>query len=78
MSGKPNTKWLDTMIIKYGSREAVTEAMRSMGALGGAKSRSGGFACLVKGKDGLTGPERASSVGQKGGRVSRRRKHETV
>jgi len=51
---------------------------KRIGALGGAKSRTGGFACQTQGKDGLTGPERASLVGQKGGRVSRRRKNETV
>lgn len=33
---------------------------------------SGGFACLEKGADGLTGPERARISGAKGGRISKR------
>lgn len=35
------------------------------GALGGKKSRGGGFASLVVGADGLTGPERAKLVSQR-------------
>lgn len=33
---------------------------------------NGGFACLEKGRDGLTGPERARILGAKGGRISKR------
>ena len=43
-----------------------------IGKLGGSKSRTGGFASLKVGKDGLTGPERARTVGIKGGSISRR------
>lgn len=43
-----------------------------MGKKGGENSRNGGFACKKKGKDGLTGPERAKKVGQIGGLISRR------
>lgn len=32
----------------------------------------GGFGSLKKGKDGLTGPERAKIVGRAGGKISRR------
>ena len=45
-----------------------------IGAMGGKKGRTGGFASMVVGKDGLTGPERARIKGQKGGRISRRTK----
>lgn len=45
-----------------------------IGAKGGRKSKTGGFASNVVGKDGLTGRERAKLVGAKGGAISRRRK----
>jgi hypothetical protein len=45
-----------------------------IGSLGGSKSKTGGFACHLTGKDGLTGKERARLAGQKGGRISRRNK----
>lgn len=45
---------------------------RKIGALGGKKSRTGGFASKVIGKDGLTGPQRASIHGAIGGSRSRR------
>lgn len=45
-----------------------------IGKLGGAKSRGGGFATDKVGADGLTGSERASLAGSKGGKISRRRK----
>ena len=44
-----------------------------IGKKGGTNSRKGGFASLKKGKDGLTGPERARIVGQIGGRKSSRK-----
>lgn len=43
-----------------------------IGKMGGASSRTGGFASNVRGKDGLTGRERAQIVGAKGGTISRR------
>ncbi|MCA9349034.1 hypothetical protein KC878_02700 [Candidatus Saccharibacteria bacterium] len=45
-----------------------------IGAKGGRKSKTGGFASSVVGKDGLTGRERAKLVGARGGTVSRRTK----
>lgn len=45
-----------------------------IGAAGGRKGRSGGFASNKKGDDGLTGKERAAIAGAKGGRISRRTK----
>lgn len=47
-----------------------------IGAKGGQKGKTGGFASGVVGKDGLTGSERARIAGAAGGRVSRRRKTE--
>lgn len=38
---------------------------RKNGAEGGKKSRGGGFASLIVGADGLTGPERARLVNKK-------------
>ncbi len=45
-----------------------------IGAMGGKKGRSGGFASAKKGDDGLTGRERAAIAGARGGRISRRTK----
>lgn len=44
---------------------------KKVGKLGGMKSRGGGFASEIVGKDGLTGYERAREAGRKGGRVAR-------
>jgi hypothetical protein len=55
--------------IKYGS-----DFYASIGAQGGKKGRTGGFASNKKGTDGLTGRERARAAGSKGGRISRRSK----
>lgn len=44
-----------------------------IGKLGGMKSRTGGFASEKVGPDGLTGKERASKVGVRGGHNSRRK-----
>ena len=46
----------------------------SIGAKGGKKGKTGGFASDKKGDDGLTGRERARLAGAKGGRISRRTK----
>jgi len=48
---------------------------KTMGALGGKKSRTGGFASKKVDTDGLTGQERARLQGAKGGRISRRTKN---
>lgn len=47
---------------------------RRIGAMGGGKGKTGGFASSKIGADGKSGRERASIVGAKGGRISRRAK----
>ncbi len=54
---------------KYGA-----EFYASIGAKGGKRGKTGGFASEIKGADGLTGKERARLAGSKGGRISRRTK----
>ncbi len=54
---------------KYGS-----SFYASIGAKGGTKSKTGGFASDKLGVDGLTGRERARIAGSRGGRISRRTK----
>jgi len=49
-----------------------------IGAMGGKKGRTGGFASNKVGADGLTGRERAARVGAEGGRISRRSKKATT
>lgn len=60
-----------TLLERLGSKEAVKEYYRQIGAKGGAKSRGGGFGSDKVGNDGLTGYQRARIAGTKGGRVSR-------
>lgn len=43
-----------------------------IGGKGGRNGTTGGFASLVIGADGLTGPQRAKIAGRKGGTISRR------
>lgn len=43
-----------------------------IGRIGGAKSKTGGFASEEIGHDGMTGRERASMVGRIGGRKSKK------
>jgi len=43
-----------------------------IGRLGGVKSANGGFASNVIGKDGLTGRQRATTAGSKGGKSKRK------
>lgn len=43
-----------------------------IGAIGGKRGRTGGFASEIMGSDGLTGKERARIVGAEGGRKSKR------
>lgn len=45
-----------------------------IGAMGGKLGKTGGFGDPSVGSDGLTGKERASVVGAKGGSISRRGK----
>lgn len=56
---------------KYG-----TDFYAMIGAKGGKRGKTGGFASDKKGADGLTGKERARLAGSKGGRISRRTKAE--
>lgn len=44
---------------------------RRIGAIGGKKGTTGGFASDKVGKDGLTGRQRARLVGRKGGLISK-------
>lgn len=46
----------------------------NIGAKGGKRGKTGGFASNIKGADGLTGRERARLAGVKGGKISRRGK----
>src|SRR4051812_36488795 len=54
---------------KYGE-----DFYKVLGAKGGKKGRTGGFASTEVGADGLTGRERARINGARGGRISRRGK----
>jgi len=45
-----------------------------IGAMGGRKGRTGGFASKIVDENGLTGQERARKYGAMGGRISRRTK----
>lgn len=47
------------------------EFYQRIGALGGMKSRNGGFGSDKVGADGLTGKERAAIAGKKGGATKR-------
>lgn len=66
MGGKAAAK---KNIEKYGK-----DFYAMIGAKGGRKGKTGGFASDKKGADGLTGRERARMAGAKGGRISRRTK----
>lgn len=72
------SKYVATMIKKFGSREAWLANLKLMGAKGGRNSSNGGFASDVRGLDGLTGQERASVAGRKGGTISRRGKRNEI
>lgn len=62
-------KMSETIKSKYG-----LDFWQKVGARGGRKGTTGGFASNKVGADGLTGKQRASLVGQKGGRKSSRGK----
>lgn len=62
-----------------GKRAAITNKKRygdnfyrDIGRRGGRAGKTGGFASMTIGADGLTGPERARKVGVIGGKKSRR------
>lgn len=59
----------DTNKKKYGP-----DFYARIGAMGGKKGRSGGFASDKVGDDGKTGRERAVEAGRRGGRISRKSK----
>lgn len=68
-----------------GAKAAETNRLRHgddfyklIGSRGGKISKGGGFKSDRVGSDGLTGRERASLAGRKGGRRSRRGPSETV
>jgi general stress protein YciG len=63
MSGRPNTKWRETMIKKHGSEQALKEWVCMIGSRGGKNGTTGGF---------YANRELASEAGRKGGRISRR------
>lgn len=74
MSGRPNKKWIVTMSSRLGSKEAVSNHMKEIGARGGlVRTPHSGFGSEKTGPDGLTGRERARVAGRKGGFISRRR-----
>lgn len=62
-----------------GGKKAATKNLardpdhyKRIGAIGGKRGVTGGFASNLVGEDGLTGRERAIISGAKGGQVSRR------
>lgn len=59
----------ETNIERYG-----VDFYKRIGSVGGHKGSTGGFASDDVGADGLTGRQRASVAGKKGGEKSRRRK----
>lgn len=66
-------KAAQTNIKQYGE-----DFYAKIGQIGGRKSKNCGFASDVVGKDGLTGKQRASIAGKKGGEKSRRRAHNNI
>lgn len=71
MAGTPDggKRAYQTNVAKYGN-----DFYARIGAMGGKLGKSGGFASVKVGKDGLTGRERARRAGATGGRISRRTK----
>lgn len=57
---------------QYLFEEYGPDYFRKIGRLGGLQGRTGGFASLKVGADGLNGKERASRVGSIGGKKSRK------
>lgn len=76
MAGRPNTAWRKTMIEKLGSEEALTEWHRTIGAVGGRKGTTGGYAYAKKHYS-EDDPRHPKNSGIKGGTISRKtKKHE--
>ena len=64
MSGRPNTKWKETMLKRFdGNEAALSVYMKSLGSKGGKLSTTGGFAA---------NPELARISGTLGGSRSKR------
>ena len=61
----------ETIRQKYGP-----DFFKRVGYIGGSNGTTGGFASEKVGKDGLTGRQRASIAGIKGGRIGKRRKRD--
>lgn len=75
MAGRPNPKWLETMIAKHGSREAVRAHMQQQGRKGGSvKGTKGGFAANVDCNCDLVPGDHyiRNCAGTVGGRTSKR------
>lgn len=75
--------WVDNMsgTVQGGKKASKTnqakygyDFYKIIGAKGGRKGKTGGFASTKIGADGLTGKQRAMLAGAKGGKISRRRK----
>jgi hypothetical protein len=65
-----------TIINRYGvDQDGKSLLHKRVGAEGGKVSVGGGFAHDGIGSDGLTGRERASIVGAKGGKAKRRKRY---
>ena len=66
MAGKSNTKWLETMVKRLGSKEEVSKFMSSRGRTGGQVSCKKGFASMPV--------EKVAAAGKIGGTRSKRTK----
>lgn len=64
MTGRPNKKWMQSMIEIHGSRQAVREYMQEVGAKGGRARVTKGFG---------SNPALARRAGALGGSISKRR-----
>lgn len=61
---KANRKWRETMLKRYGGREALHKQMQSIGRVGGLNGHTGGL---------YGNPEKAREIGAKGGAISKRK-----
>lgn len=59
-----NRKWRETMLKRYGGKEALHKQMQSIGRAGGLNGHTGGL---------YGDPERARIIGAKGGSISKRK-----
>ena len=66
------TRWRKTMLERFGGEEGLHKHMQEKGSKGGKLSTTGGFASKERGRDGLTGAERARLAGAIGGHMSSR------